>query len=300
MNTHEVIIFYKYTPVQDPVGFVNQQKLLGASLHLTGRILIAPEGMNGTVEGTPEQIAEYERHMRLQDGLEGTFADLHDVWFKSSPSNGTSFKKLKIKARPEILNIGLGKEQDIDPNSICGKHLSAEELNSWFENGEDFEIIDMRNSYEYAVGRFKGSHDSGMLNFRDLPEAVNRFEHLKEKKIVTVCTYGVRCEKASGYLLKQGFNNVYQLHGGIGTFMKTFPGKQFEGSLYVFDERITERFTEHYDIVGTCFACSDKTERFGNCAWSDCHKQLIICDTCDTSQVWCSQACKDRTATVCT
>src|SRR3989338_7777483 len=140
----------------------------------------------------------------------------------------------------------------------------------------------MRNEYEYAVGRFKGSIDPKMTNFRDLKQVVPSLAHLKQKKILTVCTYGVRCEKASGYLREQGFEQVYQLHGGIGTYMKQYPGQDFEGSLYVFDQRMTEQFTDAYDVVGICRGCNQKSEQYGNCAKIECHKQLIICESCQT------------------
>lgn len=290
----EIIIFYKYTRVADPAGFVAWMRAMCEDVGVKGRMLIAHEGINGTVEGTPEQIAEYERRLHAQDGSEGTFGDFSDVWFKSSPGTGKAFPKLKVKVRKEIVTTGLPKEVDVDPNQVTGKHIEPEELKSWIENGVEFEIIDMRNDYEYAVGHFAGSHDSHMENFRDLAAVAPKFEHLKDKKVLTVCTYGVRCEKASGYLKQQGFQDVYQLHGGIGTYMKKYPGQDFVGSLYVFDDRMTEQFTDAYEVVGACVRCGTKSERYGNCAWGECHKQLIICDACapDAKLIWCSEACK--------
>jgi UPF0176 protein len=284
----EVIIFYKYARVADPFLFMRWTKKLCESIGIKGRILIAQEGINGSVEGTRAQLDLFESALR-----ETTYGDFNDLWFKSSPGTGNAFRKLKVKARETILNIGLG-EEDVDPNKITGTHIEAEELHRWFEQGEEFEIIDMRNEYEYAVGRFKGSVDPKMTNFRDLPNVLPRLEYLKKKKILTVCTYGVRCEKASGYLLKEGFENVYQLHGGIGTYMKQYPAQHFEGSLYVFDERMTEQFTQDYEVVGICVRCENKSERYGNCALIDCHKQLIICESCQTQQVWCSKECSSK------
>lgn len=292
-SAYEIIIFYKYSPVADPAGFVAWQRGTCEELGITGgRILIAHEGINGTVEGTHEQITEYCKLMHAQDGTVGTFGDFSDVWFKSSPGTGTAFKKLKVKARREIVATGL--VHDIDPNATTGKHITADELNAWITRGEEFEIIDMRNDYEYAVGHFAGSHDSRMENFRDLSRVPERFAHLKQKKVVTVCTYGVRCEKASGLLKQEGFADVYQLHGGIGTYMKQYPGKDFVGSLYVFDDRMTEQFTTEYAVVGQCFVCKTPSEHFGNCAWDDCHKQLIICASCSPQQTWCNDTCKQK------
>jgi len=284
-KSFEVIIFYKYTPVADPEGFVVWVRDLCAKVGINGRILIAKEGVNGTVEGTREQLDVFE------SALQGSkFGDFSDLWFKSSVGTGCSFRKLKVKAREYILNIGL-EERDIDPNKITGQHIDADELHEMFLNDEDFTIIDMRNDYEFQVGRFDKSVDPGMRNFRDLKDVVSGMEELKTKKVVTVCTYGVRCEKASGFLLENGFQNVSQLNGGIGTYMKKYPGQNFKGSLYVFDERMTEQFVENYEVVGECVACGEKSERFGNCGNHFCHKQLIICTKCSDEPRMCNGNC---------
>lgn len=293
-STFEIIIFYKYTPVSGVERFVLWLKKTGADLGLRGRILIAKEGINGTVEGTVEKVAEFQRRMHEQDGTSGTFGDFSDLWFKASPGTGTAFAKLKVKARSEIVATGLSEEEEFDPNQITGTHIEPEELKKWIESGEEFEIIDMRNDYEHAVGHFAGSRESGMKNFRDLPKIVEQHQDIKQKKILTVCTYGVRCEKASGYLKQKGFENIYQLHGGIGTYMKKYPGQDFLGSLYVFDDRMTEQFTDAYQKIGVCVGCASTSERFGNCAWSECHKQLIICAECALNKmpIYCSNSCK--------
>ncbi|OGZ18005.1 MAG: hypothetical protein A2494_01895 [Candidatus Lloydbacteria bacterium RIFOXYC12_FULL_46_25] len=293
-NTHEIIIFYRYTKITDPALFVAWQKLTGAELGLTGRILIAHEGINGTLEGTKDHILEYERRMHLQDGGEGTFGDFADLWFKHSPGTGSAFPKLKVKVRDEIVTLGLG-EEDLDPNEVTGTHLTPEELKQWIESGEEFEIIDMRNDYEYKVGHFRGSINPMLENFRDLSKVTPALEALKEKKVLTVCTYGVRCEKASGYLKNKGFKDVYQLDGGIGTYMKAFPGEDFLGSLYVFDNRITERFTDDYEVVGVCENCKEKSEHYSNCAFDDCHKKMIVCESCLSrlGEMWCGEECRE-------
>ncbi len=286
LTSTEIIIFYKYVRISDPVAFVAWQRATCEELGLRGRILIAEEGINGTLEGPTESIAEYESRMHGRP-------EFSDLWFKSSPGTGEAFKKLIVKLRSEIVATGLPKGCDIDPNVVTGKHIGPEELKRWIENGEDFEIIDMRNDYEYAVGHFANSRNSTMANFRDLPKIAAKFEGLKKKKVLTVCTYGVRCEKASGFLKQEGFEDVYQLHGGIGTYMKQFPGEDFLGSLYVFDGRMTEQFTSKYMVIGECTACGSKTERFGNCAWHDCHKQLLICFNCAKHEkgIWCNDDC---------
>ncbi len=291
----EIIIYYKYTHVADPVGFMKWHKKVGFELNLVGRILIAEEGINGTLEGASTDLAEYERLMHAQDGSLGTFGDLSDLWFKHSRGTGSAFPKLKVKVRKEIVTLGVENE-DIDPNKETGIHITPEELKAWIANGEDFEIVDMRNDYEYAVGHFKNSINPNIENFRDLPHAIPGLGLAKTKKILAVCTYGVRCEKATGLLKKEGFEDVYQLKGGIGTYMKAYPGEDFLGSLFVFDDRMTERFTDNYEIVGKCRVCSVASEHYTNCGIPECHKKMIVCEPCiqNETNVWCSVDCQQK------
>ena len=289
---YEIIIYYKYTKVADPAGFVKWHKDVCTKLGLLGRVLIAEEGINGTLEGTPENLAEYERLMHAQDGTQGTFGDFADLWFKHSPGTGSAFPKLKVKVRKEIVTLGVSNE-DIDPNKITGVHITPEELKEWIARGDDFEIIDMRNDYEYAVGHFRNSINPNLENFRDLQKVAPTLSAYKEKKVLAVCTYGVRCEKATGLLKKEGFKDVYQLKGGIGTYMKAYPGEDFLGSLFVFDDRMTERFTEKYEVVGKCGVCTSSSEHFTNCSFPECHKKMIVCEPCIQKEknIWCSVAC---------
>lgn len=301
-STYEIIIFYKYTHIENPEGLMQWMRNMCTELGLHGRILIAHEGINGTLEGESANILEYEKRMHAQDGSIETFADFSDVWFKHSPGTGAAFPKMKIKVRNEIVTLGLGAEGDINPNEITGTHVKPDELKQWIQSGEDFAIVDMRNDYEFKVGHFKDSINPMMENFRDLSSVAPQLEALKNKKVLTVCTYGVRCEKASGYLKTQGFKDVYQLDGGIGTYMKAFPGEDFLGSLYVFDGRITERFTDTYEVVGHCDVCKEKTERYGNCAIHDCHKKLLFCESCEEggAQLFCSEICRNQFAELAT
>ncbi len=284
---YEVIIYYKYTPIQDPAAVMAWMRATCEELHIKGRILIAKEGINGTAEGTNEAIAEYEKRMR-----ELSLGDFSDIWFKHSPGNGKAFRDLKIKVRSEIVTLGLG-EKDVDPTQSTGTHIEPQTLKAWIESGEDFEIVDMRNDYEFKVGHFKNSIHPKLENFRDLQKELPRLEPLKQKKVVAVCTYGVRCEKASAYLKSEGFEDVYQLKGGIGTYMKTYPGEDFLGSLYVFDERILEQESPTYEVVGRCEICKTPSEHFDNCAFGDCHKKMLLCENCleQKSPIYCNETC---------
>jgi UPF0176 protein len=273
---NEIIIFYKYTPIADPEAFRAWTKEFTP---LKGRVIIAAEGINGTLEGTADAIAAYEEALRACE-----YGDFADVWFKHSPGtpDQSAFPKLWVRVRDEIVTLRLkgSKLGDVDPRIETGTHIQPEELKAWFDSGEEFEIIDMRNSYEYDLGHFKNSVDPQTESFFDLPKVIDTLAPLKKKKVLTVCTYGVRCEKASAYLKQQGFSDVYQLHGGIGSYMKKYPGQNFDGSLYVFDSRLAERFTDDYAVVGKCYHCATSSEIYVNCSNNSCHRHMIVCTPC--------------------
>lgn len=281
-----VLLFYKYVPIADPVQFMNDHRALCERLGIKGRFIVATEGLNGTCEGTPEAVNEYIKELTSDP----RFATMH---IKYSPGTGNSFPKLKIKVRPEIVTLGLGVD-DIDPNAMTGTHLKPEELHQWFENGEDFEIIDMRNDYEHAVGHFPNSILPPLKNFRDLPKELPNLAHLKDKKVLTVCTGGVRCEKASGYLKQQGFQDVYQLDGGMVTYMEKFPGKNFNGAMYSFDGRnVIDYDGQSHEIIGRCKKCGNKTEQYMDCKNNSCHGQFLYCADCfnKDGKMYCGDRC---------
>ncbi len=281
-----VLLFYKYVRIDDPQAFLEAHKALCERLSIKGRFVVAHEGLNGTCEGTPDAVNEYVKELTSDP----RFADMH---IKYSKGTGDSFPKLKIRVRPEIVSLGLG-ENDVDPNAVTGIHLKPEELHAWFENNEDFTIIDMRNDYEHAVGHFKNSVLPKLKNFRDLPKELPSLEHLKDKKIITVCTGGVRCEKASGYLKTQGFNDVYQLDGGMVSYMEQFPGKNFNGAMYSFDGRNVIDYDQgNHEIVGRCKRCNEKTENYVDCKNDSCHGQFLYCEDCleTHGKMYCMDRC---------
>jgi UPF0176 protein len=272
----DIILFYKYVHIDNPVAYMRHQKRIQEALGLKGRTIIASEGINATLEGTKKNIDLY-----LQDYLsDPRFKDTH---IKRSAGDGNSFPRTSVKVRDELVALGLPKECDIDPNKLTGIHLKPEELHQWFTDGKEFYIVDMRNAYEHLVGHFKGSVLPPMDNFRDLPKFIKNIEHLKDKTVLTVCTGGVRCEKASGYLLDQGFTDVYQLDGGIVSYMEKYPNENFLGKLYVFDSRIAVGFytdDPKHEIVGRCRICDKPCERYTNCVINDCNRKMIACQEC--------------------
>ena len=272
---YQIILFYKYIHIAEPETEMKKQKELCEKFGLLGRIIVASEGINATLEGTVENTEKYIIEM-MQDKR---FVNVH---WKRSEGNGKSFPKLSVKVRKEIVSLNLGT-CDINPNEITGVHLKPEELHSWIKNGREFYIVDMRNAYEHKVGHFENSILPPIENFRDLPKVVQQIAHLKNKTVLTVCTGGVRCEKASGFLITQGFTDVYQLDGGIVSYMEKYPNEDFKGKFYLFDGRVTMGFytddTKH-EIIGKCDSCGAQTEHYENCANPVCHRHFMACESC--------------------
>lgn len=282
---YRVLLFYKYVTITDPDQYARKIRSLMEKLTLKGRVIIAEEGINGTLEGTYDATEQFIHELKTDN----RFAD---IVFKESEGTGSVFPKLSVKVRKEIVGTHLPPEE-ADPRKHTSPHLSPEELRAWYKTKKDFAIIDMRNDYEYISGHFAGSINPKLNNSRDLPQAVARLEELKHKTVVTVCTGGVRCEKMSAYLLSQGFMDVYQLDGGMHTYMEKYPGKDFLGTLYTFDGRITMHFGGKREVIGTCHLCGEKTEQYTNCGNDMCHLHFLVCEHCaeGKTHVYCSDTC---------
>lgn len=270
---HTIILFYKYVELEDPESVYEWQMELAETLELTGRMIIAEEGLNATFEGAEEDIEKYISEMKKDERFS-------DIDFKKSPGTGKSFPKLSIKIRDEIVASRL--DDGIDPTEDTGTYIQPDELHEWFEEEKDFKVIDMRNSYEYLSGHFENSVDPGMKVFRELPKKLENIEELKEKPVVTVCTGGIRCEKASAFLKEKGFKNVYQLKGGIHRYIEKYPDGYFKGSLYVFDGRVTMSMApaEDREVVGMCEFCSTPTERYVDDDSTTPSRQILCCKDC--------------------
>ena len=277
---YTVLLFYKYVEIKNPSELMNAQRKLCEKLNLKGRISIAREGINGTVEGTKENVEQYIKAVEKDKRFK-------NINWKKSIGTGNAFKKLKVKVRNEIVTTGI-PDKDFGPlNNLTGKYLSAEELFNWYKKGKEFYVVDMRNDFEFDMGKFKNSiWPKGLGHFRDVPKTIKSVLNLKDKTIVTVCTGGVRCETASGLLIKYGFKNVYQLQNGIVTFMEKFPNTFFQGKLVVFDQREAIGFnteSPEHKIIGKCRVCKKKSENLVNYFANGKNTYGIICATCCNS-----------------
>ncbi len=270
----QVLLFYKYVHIDDPETVMFWQRELCQRLDLKGRLIVAHEGINFTLEGTKDNTNKYIKELNKHPLFQ-------DIQYKRSVGNGQAFPKLSVKVRDEIVAAHLGN--DIDPTHTTGKYITAEELRAKIAGQEEIYIVDMRNDYEHKSGYFQDSILAPISNFRELPKVLEQISHLKDKEVVTVCTGGVRCEKASGFLVESGFTNVSQLHGGIVSYMEKYPNQDFLGKLYVFDSRLVIGFntdSEEHQVVGKCELCGKASENYINCANIACHKHFISCEDC--------------------
>ena len=302
MHNYQILLYYNYTPIKDPQKLCQKQKDLCSKLNLKGRILIAEEGINGTIEGLKEDTEAYISQVRRDKRFKNTD-------FKKSEGTGRAFPKLIVKVRTEIVGLKFGNK-DIKPyevkplvgshNEKTGKYLSPEELYSWIHSDKRFFIVDMRNDYEQAIGYFRNSILPPLKNSRDIASVLPILEELKDETIVTVCTGGVRCEKMSGFLLENGFNRVFQLYGGIVSYMEKYPNEDFLGKLYVFDGRIAMGFNTNdkkHVVVGKCSKCEVPADTYMDCSNSHCpnKRHFISCQDCLKKYgKYCSVECHER------
>ena len=267
---YQVLLYYKYTTINDPETFATEHLDFCKDLELKGRILVSTEGINGTVSGTTEATNKYMEAMQADPRFK-------DITFKIDAAEGHAFKKMHVRPRKEIVALDL--EEDVNTNELTGKYLSPIEFKQALES-DDTIVIDARNDYEYDLGHFRGAVRPNITRFRDLPDWIKENkEQFMDKKIVTYCTGGIRCEKFSGWLLKEGFEDVAQLKDGIATYGKDpeTQGELWDGKMYVFDERISVEINQvEKTVVGKEWFDGTPCERYINCSNPDCNKQILV------------------------
>ena len=267
---YRVLLYYKYTTLDDPETFATEHLEFCKDLELKGRILVSTEGINGTVSGTVEATDKYMEQLKSDERFKG-------ITFKVDEAEGHAFKKMHVRPREEIVALDL--EDDVDPRELTGKYLSPKEFREALL-ADDTVVIDARNDYEYDLGHFRGSVRPDITRFRDLPDWIKENkEQFMDKKIVTYCTGGIRCEKFSSYLLKEGFEDVGQLEGGIATYGKDpeVKGELWDGKMYVFDERISVEVNQvDKTVVGKEWFDGTPCERYINCSNPECNKQILV------------------------
>jgi len=286
---YQVLLYYRYCAVPEAEAFAVEHRDYCASLGLRGRILIGDEGINGTVSGLTPATETYMSALQNDARFTG-------IEFKIDPAEGHVFRKLAVRYRREIVTLGV---DGLNPEVRTGKRLSPAEWREAMAE-ENVVVLDARNDFESALGKFKGAICPPLEHFRDFPDWIREnLEHLKDRKVLTYCTGGIRCEKLSGFLLEEGFRDVSQLDGGIVNYSKDpgTRGRDFEGLLYVFDQRIgvEANHTEERSVISQCGNCGAVTTRYRNCTWSDCNRQYFQCEPCEESEGrFCGDACREE------
>lgn len=268
----KILLFYKYIDITYPVQIKKWQERLCKQLNLKGRVIIAHEGINGTLGGSFDNLERYKNEVN-QHPLFG------NIDFKGSDGATDDFPRLRIVVRNEITYLG------IDPTIITAKnggiHLAPQQAHELMKKApEDLIIFDARNTYESRIGTFNNAIKAEITNFRDLPNYIdNNTDLFKDKEVLMFCTGGIRCERASAYLKSKNITKkVYQIEGGIHRYAEQFPDGLFRGKNYVFDGRIAVSVTQ--DVLGTCDICSTSCDEYTNCLNAECNKQFIACPNC--------------------
>ena len=278
----EIIVssFYKYITIKQPKKFQIEHHKYCNNLGIKGKILVSKEGINGTISGTKEQIDKYEKDL-VKNKL------FSDIAFKRTTAQLHPFKKTVVRVRKEIVTSGM----KVDMNKR-GTHLLPEKLKEMYNKKEEFVIVDARNNYEYKIGKFKEAITPKIETFREFKKVPKQLKEYKDKKIVMYCTGGVRCEKASAYMIKKGFKKVYQLEGGILNYIQKFPDSYFEGRCFVFDDRLSITSGKKTKDISVCEKCHKPSGRYINCLNKYCDRLFICCEECDGQ--WngcCSKTC---------
>ena len=279
MDLQKIILYYGFAPISDPEAVKLWQKTLCESLGLKGRIIISKHGINGTLGGDMAALKKYVRQTK-------DYAGFRKIDFKWSDGTGNDFPRLRVRVRPELVSFGAPDELVVDVNGVVGggKHLKPKEVDALVaERGDDVFFFDGRNAWEAKIGKFKNaivpdvdtSHDF----IADLESG--KYDHIKDKPIVTYCTGGIRCEVLSAVMIKRGFKEVYQIQGGIVRYGESQGDNSlWEGSLYVFDDRMNINFTDEAKTIGECETCGGPTSKFRNCSSLSCKDLILLCDEC--------------------
>ena len=292
----KILLYYKFTPLSDPEAVKLWQKTLCESLNLRGRILISRHGLNGTVGGDIDDLKAYIRATKQYPGF-------RDTVFKWSDGAREDFPRMSIKSRRELVGFkNADDEFEVDENGVIGggKHLKPQEVNELVEAyGDDVVFFDGRNAHEAKIGKFKDAIVPDTRTSRDFIAELesDKYDDIKDKKVITYCTGGVRCEVISAMMKKRGFKEVYQIDGGIVKYGEAYGDDGlWEGALRVFDGRMTVKFSERAKTIGECLHCGAKTSNFENCANVTCNELALICETCKENPdlLFHTKACKGK------
>jgi UPF0176 protein len=286
MAIPKILLYYVFTPLSDPDAIRLWQRDLCESLGLRGRILISKDGLNGTLGGDLPALKRYVRKTRQYPA----FAGIDFKWSEGTgiDESGASadFPRLVVKVRDEIVSFGSPESLTVDAGGVVGggTRLAPAELHQLVaERGDDVVFFDGRNAFEAEIGRFRGAVVPDVATTREFAAELDsgKYDHLKGQPVVTYCTGGIRCEVLSSLMKDRGFGEVYQLEGGIVRYGEAYGDDGlWDGSLYVFDQRMSVDFSDHAVVLGHCQVCGEGTKNMLNCRDLSCREQLVACESC--------------------
>lgn len=267
-----ILAYYHFTPILNPKQEVASHKEFFKDKQLSSRIYISEQGINGQMSGIKEDAEAYMKWMHGQPLFE-------NVTFKIHTHHENVFPRQTIKYRKQL--VALDEEVNLSEN---GEHLSPKQWKSMLENREKPVLLDVRNEYEWQVGRFEGAVCPPCETFRDFGQYVKELSAQTDPNntpVMMYCTGGIRCELYSSLLLKHGFKKVYQLDGGIINYGLKEGSDHWLGKLFVFDDRLTVPISsEPAPIIGKCHHCQTPIESYYNCANMDCNHLFLCCPEC--------------------
>jgi len=270
MNEYLVILYYHYTKLNELETFRDIHQEFCDRHNLLGRIYVASEGINGTLSGLKDDVLAYMEYLKNDQRFE-------EIVFKVDEADKHAFKKMHVRVKNELVNLSL--ETDINPKKLTGEYVEPRDFYLRMQDPHTI-VLDARNDYEHQIGHFRGAIRPNIRNFRELPDWIKENESLlKDKKILTYCTGGIRCEKLSSWLKAEGYNDVGQLKGGIITYGKdeVAQGQLWDGQCYVFDERLKVNINRVESVVvGRDHFDGTPCERQINCANPECNKQILV------------------------
>lgn len=286
----KVILFYKFAPIADPEAVRLWQRSLCEQLNLKGRILIAPHGINGTLGGDIKDLKAYVKQTK-------SYAAFKGISFKWSDGRGDDFPRLAVKVRPEIVTFDVPDKTKVDSNGVIGggQRLKPKQVHELVAERDDVVFFDGRNAHEAAVGRFKNAVVPDVKHTRDFAKELQdpKYDGIKDKPVVTYCTGGIRCEILSMLMKDNGFKEVYQIDGGIVKYGEEYGDDGlWEGSLYLFDDRMNSKFSDKAVDIGLCSHCGGKTSNYENCANKACNDLILICANCLPDNEYCPRHVK--------
>lgn len=277
-----IVLYYAFTPLSDPEAVKLWQHTLCRELGLAGRIIISEHGINGTVGGEMSAVKKYVKQTRSYQPFRG-------MEFKWSAGGAEQFPRLSVKVRPELVAFGVPDEVKVNEEGVVGggEHLKPEQVHQLVEakqrEGVEVTFFDGRNAMEAQIGRFVNAVVPETETTRDFITELDsgKYDHLKDKPVVTYCTGGIRCEVLSALMKGRGFEEVYQIDGGIVRYGEAYGDSGYwEGELYVFDGRMNTRFSDEAKTLGECVNCSAATSQFYNCCDRGCSNLQLYCADC--------------------